>query len=106
VEMAQWHTTQSERETDWCVAATEAALPVARKTKRRYQKVFAMSKANYGWVAKAPTKPMRAKLNAAVRRLRHNHASKHLCNLVDVDLDVETTTSVNSLRGADQTAQC
>jgi len=94
------HYTERERdrlEQATCVAATVAALPVARETKRRYQKVLAMSKANYGWAAKAPTKPMRAKLNAAVRRLRHNHTSKHLCNLVDVDLDVETTTAVKTV---------
>jgi len=80
-----------------CVAATVAALPVARHTKRRYQQVFAMSKANYGRVAKAPTRALKGSLNAAIRRTRHNHASKHLTNLVDADLDLKTTTAVETV---------
>jgi len=56
-----------------------------------------MSKANYGWVVKALTRVLKARLNTAIRRTRHNHASKHLTNLVDADLDLETTTAVKTV---------
>ena len=59
--------------------------------------MFSISKANYGWITKAPTQAMLHPLQRAVNRhSRHARANPMLAQILETDLECETKIHIRT----------
>ena len=79
------------------IAHTIAVAPLPTARKRRYQKMFAISKANYGWITKAPNQTMLHPMQRAINRhTRHARANPMLSQILETDLELSAKIHIRT----------